>query len=389
MREKNVRATTVFWTDLNKRQQHYLKVLFDLDQAKEEQRRESWRYDRVYQAIPAAEWRAIPPIEFSLALGKLPRGERWEAIVEELQALALIEVTREGERLTSIQMSRTGRRVVRAGLDIPTQVRQVLTESQERYARSIANAGLASLEEVRAAFLDKRTGDAKIQTWGAQLARIERAARKEAERQYVEEHTRYEPCAYPGCTQQVRVAPIAGASLRMYPDPALSVLVWRSASGWHYEKEPETGKRVRKANNDEQKFAFYGCSPAHCEAIARMRLQVTLLVDPEAERELAQVRYPVSINQNARLDVADLARRTAVELVAQTPHDADLPTDKTAIGVEARRQITLLNEEATKEGKELADDLDLFRRLYRLSFRDGWLSAVQQRQQQKEPPDGK
>ena len=386
MDEKSTKKQpSLTWKDLTVRQQQYLQVLFTLDQAKEEQRRISWRTDRVYQNIPAATWRTITSAELAGALGKIPKGERWEAIIEALETFAFIEVEREGEgeeeRLVQFRVTKAGRKVVRAGLSIPAKPPHTdLTENQARYARHIAKAGLAPLKEIEAAFLDKSPeNEARIKEWGAQLARIEREEREEAKRAYIREHTRHEPCAYPGCSNTVTVAPTSVDAIKTYPLPAHHGVVWGIAAGWHYERDEASGTRTRTSNNSELQFAFYGCCPAHCEAIARMRLQVRLVIDQEEEDRLQQVCYPVALSQDARLEVSDLAFRRARTAVVQAGSGITLPTTPRQIDAEARRSMAALIEEAKHEGKNLTDDLERFRRLFRLSFRNGWQGALAQR----------
>jgi Transposase domain (DUF772) len=128
-------------------------------------------------------------------------------------------------------MEKAGRAAVRAGLNIPSRGRRrrtELSEDQKAIRASIANAGLAPLEEVRAAFLEKgAANESKIKAWGDQLRAMERQARERAEERWREEHTRYEPCAYPGCGAKIKVVPmhIPGG----FPKPVRRIMIWNVA----------------------------------------------------------------------------------------------------------------------------------------------------------------
>ena len=372
-------STTLTWTELPPRQQHYLSVLFDLDQAKESQHQKSWyTAERVRPSIPAHEWRSITSQEFAAEVGKIPRGERWESIMEALEQLELIEIEREGQRLTRYWLTKVGRRVVRQGLNVPTKSPRALTENQERYAQRIANAGLAPLEEVRVAFLDQtKEAQSTIKAWGAQLSQRDRERRKEAERDYIEEHTRYEICAVPGCGKKMKV--IETTRHDLVPAPALTVMASSEAPGWHAVYNETLGKRISLPNHKNYFFNFFGCSTAHNEAIARMGIQVTLTPNTEAEHTLASVQYAVGLSLEARFAVGNLGRQRAIDFVGQMPPEQAVPTDQKSIDAEMKRQIALLKAEVEQDGKELTDDFTRFRRLYRTSFRDGWQYAVQKR----------
>jgi hypothetical protein len=60
------------WETLTTRQQVYLKAAFDLDQAAEQAKAESFRYDRIVDSRPASVWRWIPFVDVEAALGRLP-----------------------------------------------------------------------------------------------------------------------------------------------------------------------------------------------------------------------------------------------------------------------------------------------------------------------------
>ncbi|WP_228980118.1 hypothetical protein [Streptomyces sp. DH12] len=140
------------WDDLNDRQQIYLTVLYDADQALEEERRTLGAQGQ-WSSTPARVWRRInvngvySPVAASLrARGVYDSGAG--ATLAALADRGLIESGWVGGALCA-WMTRAGRAAVRAGLGIaplrPSRPRWALSEGMWRAMARVAAAGVEGL----------------------------------------------------------------------------------------------------------------------------------------------------------------------------------------------------------------------------------------------------
>jgi hypothetical protein len=248
---------TTTWDALTSRLQAYLKAVFDLDQAAEQAKAESFRYDRIVDSRPASVWRWITFATLETALGRLPKRENAEVLLAELVTLGLLEREAPEENSTArtrLKITPAGRKVVRQGLGIAPKRKGDLSEQQTRYAQAIVNAGLAAWGEVEAAFHGGSQGKAKVDAWGQAL----RDRASQTHQDYLESLTRWEPCAYPGCTNKIKVVTYQhGIGQRESPEPVRKMRVWYQTAGWHRE----LGSKDLVPNSETMSKSLYACSP--------------------------------------------------------------------------------------------------------------------------------
>lgn len=317
-------------------------------------------------------------------LGKLPRSEVVEQILAVLVQEGLIE--REEHQGPApdhprIRLTRTGRKTVRDALGL---TREPFTFKQRRLITGIVSAGLAPQADVEAAFRDREGGSTQIEAWRkilSERASATFAERLDQEQAYMENLTRWEPCAYPGCTEkiEVRTTWLGGKQgNEEQPEPVRFMQLTEQLPGWH--EESRAGIRVLVPNTRTTLIDLYACSPTHREGVYRLVGQVTLSIDPAEEQRLQALIYPWSSDE-ARNAIWLRAKSDALDYVASAPLGVTFPSPKAWAQINKIGQSCLAAFKAStmaepaNAGKQFTDDEEALTKRYlemfRLEFKSG------------------
>jgi hypothetical protein len=278
-----------------------------------------------------------------------------------------------GDPLLAVQITREGRKLVRQALGFKSQRRKPgeLTASQQAYADAIVAAELAPREEVEAAFRERSgKGDREISWWGGML----RERSKKAYQEYLRSLTRHEPCAYPNCAQTIEVRKVdTQLEQDEHPRPARTITITHEVPGWHWEVG-WSGKRQRVRNTETITRHLYACSKRHEEGIYRLRVvDIVLTLDEEEERRLQGIRYPLDASEEARWEFMDMARTTALDMVARAD-EQDLVQTRPRMRAIAQQQLAALL--AASDLATLTDNPERFKTTYRKQFVIGYSDAL-------------
>jgi hypothetical protein len=209
-----------------------------------------------------------------------------------------------------------------------------------------------------------------VDAWGQAL----RDRASQTHQDYLESLTRWEPCAYPGCTNKIKVVTYQhGIGQRESPEPVRKMRVWYQTAGWHRE----LGSKDLVPNSETMSKSLYACSPAHTEGVFRLVVGLTLTLDEAGEKRLLAIRYPVAVSQQARIEVADLAASTALSYVAQIKLGETPETSRAHIKALAHAQLAHVLDGA---GDHFTDDLSKFQKIYLRTFTMGYTSGLKVRQ---------
>jgi CHASE3 domain sensor protein len=107
---------------------------------------------------------------------------------------------------------------------------------------------------------------------------------------------------------------------------------------------------------------------------ASISLRNPWVLDDQEEQRLRQIRFPIAASQEARMQVADMARDAAIRVVGQYGLQETLASARAHIQAIARAQLAHLTQ--TAEPEALTDDLEAFKKLYIRMFAYGWRDAV-------------
>ena len=373
------------WDKLNELQQRYLKAIFHCDQAKEQERARRFRSGRGSDHQLASEWRMMSYEEVLEEVGERPSGEDVDEILIDLGCGGLIEREEDqdpAEGHPRLQITRAGRKVVRQALGI---TREEFTEEQRRFIKRIVSAGFAPQAVVEAAFRDHKEGSRQIEAWRQALKGRARAAFAEEQRKY-QEHlaslTRFEPCSYPGCSENIEVRTIAiGGRVtgnEEEPKPVRFIDLVEQLPGWH--EETLGGITVRVPNTRTTRLDLYACSPAHREGVYRLTGQVRLHLDQAEERRLQFIVYPWA-SEEARLAIWLRGASDALDYVAQAPLGTTFPSPKAWARIKVIGQACLAvfkantMAEPANTGKQFTDDeaalIKRYLDMFRLEFKSG------------------
>jgi len=114
------------WQRLNKRQQTYLQAVFELDQAREADKR-YWAARGRWSSTPASEWRWMPYNAAGAALLRRIQqagyqdqgtGSTWEALERRGLVLCKYEPGSLGSPILFVQITKAGRKLVREALGV-------------------------------------------------------------------------------------------------------------------------------------------------------------------------------------------------------------------------------------------------------------------------------
>lgn len=237
-----------------------------------------------------------------------------------------------------------------------------LTPRQREYADAIIAAGLARKDEVENAF-SQRTEESQaiITVWGAILSQ----KRKEERQEQLRRLQTQEQCAYPGCSNVIKVKRISTNDLGT-PRPTRTLELTMQMEGWHWD-------RLSKVENTQTiTYQLWGCCAEHQEGIFHLEFTLTPTLVAPVERP---IQYPMTEEEQWR--VYELARKRARDLVEQASHDANLPHIRRTIGSLAHKEVETLI--ASSDLTRLTDDIEKFRAMYISEFVEGYLEALRTR----------
>ncbi len=378
----------IIWDKLSQQEQQVLQSIFEVDQEQAEEHRKAY-YEGAYMAL-AEEWR---PIEYgygsdqlpSLLLNKLESisDQVFRTTLDALQEKKLItwEMTNKRRfgrtgRATRplILIEPAGRRLVKKSLGITPRKKGELTQDQQKYADAIIAAGLAPREDVENAFrLPHDQGKPQIDAWNRGLRKQRQDAEREAMQAYRESKTRMEPCAYPGCTESIKVYK-SEVSYENIPQPTRRIILTYEVPGYH-----RVGKHNRR-NTETIERELFACSPVHAEGIMRLKIDIVITQDVAEEQRISSIRYPLKVSHEARWAVDLLARNAAISFVAPPEPETPLLTTKPEMRALAKQILKDLVSAATRAerngGQQLTDDLPAFQRLYVKHFVIGYEGAL-------------
>ncbi|MBA2677563.1 MAG: hypothetical protein H0U76_04095 [Ktedonobacteraceae bacterium] len=145
------------WEDLNKRQQDYLKAVYEGDQARETSIKRAGARGR-WNSTPASEWRWMP---YNASGASLLRkitdmgyrdhgtGSTFAALERRGLVLCKYEPGSLGSPILLVQITKSGRKMVREALSIPPAKRLPVGMLKEAHWKALVKAYVAGPEGVR------------------------------------------------------------------------------------------------------------------------------------------------------------------------------------------------------------------------------------------------
>jgi hypothetical protein len=373
------------WQGLNERQQKYMQAIYEVDQEQEEW--EKGAYTRGDRARKAEVWRWIDYATFGvlypfetalkqririLKLADEGTGSTFNAlesrgfIVCRYMHVDRDEAYTSDERFLSLQITQSGRKLVRTALGITPVKRKPgeLTENQQVYADKIIAAGIAPREEVENAFRSKESKDEeRIHNWGSTLGYIQRREREKYER----EHPIIKQCAV--CNREIVIARNVWEvkSHIRFTEVEYNVagISWGSWSGIAEQKH--------------DRYDFYACCPEHAEKIkyAEVKVSVSLVFNEDEEQRIKAIQYPVEARDTVRDRLGDDVRLMAWRDVAEAEEQALVRTRKK---IATKAQQSLDTFIAASDTLRITDNLEMFNDIYVRNYIVGYKDALNMRQ---------
>lgn len=373
------------WEELNQRQQKYMQIIYEVDQDQEEWEKGAYtrgdraRKAKVWRWIDYATFGALPPIDTplkqkikALKLADEGTGSTFNALeTRGFIVCRYVYADRDeahilDEQFLSLQITQSGRKLVRVALDLHPVRRKPgeLTKNQQAYADKIIAAGLAPREEVENAFRSKESVDEElIHNWGSTLGYIQRREREKYER----EHPIIKHCAV--CDREI----------------IISHDVWKVKENIRYTEVIYNVAGIswgRWDSNAEQKrdrYDFYACCPEHAEKIkyAEVQVSVSIVFNEEEEQRIKAIQYPVEVRDSARDKLGGDVRMIAWRDVAEAEEQVLVRTRGKIAGKVQKSLDALITSSDTAQ---LTDNLEMFSDIYLKNYAVGYKDALGMRQ---------